>query len=236
MRAIVKYPRTPHLAGSRVQAGDEELKVVPLEELKGRPLVIEEKLDGSNTGISFDADGMLVLQSRGHVLTGGARERQFDLFKRWASWRQVALWEILRSRYLMYGEWLYARHTIFYDELPHYFLEFDILDRETEEFLSTERRRGMLAGSPVLSVPVLHEGPVKALKLDGLLGRSRCSSSELMEGLYIKWEEGGRVVGRYKYLRDSFLQAAADAETHWMDRPIEPNRLRPGVDLFGVCL
>ena len=41
-------------------------------------------------------------------------------------------------------------------------------------------------------------------------------------------------MARYKYLRDSFLQAASDAETHWMDRPIEPNRLRPGVDLFRV--
>nr|WP_321476740.1 RNA ligase family protein [uncultured Paludibaculum sp.] len=215
--------------GSRVQPGDEDLAVVDAPDLEGLPLVIEEKLDGSNSGISFE-EGALVLQSRGHVLTGGPRERQFDLFKRWASSHRDSLWRILRNRYLMYGEWLYARHTIAYDELPHYFLEFDILDRETRSFLSTDRRHALLAGSPVQSVPILARGAVHAW--DKLVTRSRCSSSELMEGLYIKWEADGHVLGRYKYVRRGFLQAVANSETHWMDRPIEPNMLRPGADLF----
>src|SRR5258708_2461593 len=130
----------------------------------------------------------------------------------------------------MYGEWVYARHTILYDELPHYFLEFDVLDRDAGEFLDTERRRKLLAGSPVFSVPVLATGQVGTL--EGIIGRSRCSSKEWMEGLYIKWEEDGRVRERYKYVRGSFLQAVADSETHWMDRPIVPNRLRAGVGIF----
>jgi ATP-dependent RNA circularization protein (DNA/RNA ligase family) len=231
MRAIVKYPRTPHLKGSRVQPGDEDLAAIDASALQNLPLVIEEKLDGANSGIGFDADGTLVLQSRGHALTGGPRERQFDLFKRWASTHQEPLRQLLGSRYLMYGEWLYARHTIYYDELPHYFLEFDILDREAGEFLSTDRRHTMLAGSPVRSVPVLGRGPVA--DWERLLGPSRCSSSEPMEGLYIKWEADGRVQGRYKYVRREFLQAVEDSEGHWMDRPIEPNRLRPGTELFA---
>jgi hypothetical protein len=37
----------------------------------------------------------------------------------------------------MYGEWVYAKHTVFYDKLPHYFLEFDILETKTGAFLST---------------------------------------------------------------------------------------------------
>ncbi|MBZ5521047.1 MAG: RNA ligase family protein [Acidobacteriia bacterium] len=230
MKAIVKYPRTPHIEGSRSQPGDEDVKIVPAGDLRGRPLVVEEKLDGSNSAISFESDGTLVLQSRGHVLTGGPRERQFDLFKRWSSWHRDALWRILGPRYIMYGEWLYARHTIAYDELPHYFLEFDVLDREAGEFLDTERRHKLLAGSPVMSAPVLATGSVKTF--EGLIGRSRCSSSESMEGLYIKWEEGGQVRERYKYVRGSFLQAVADSEEHWMDRPIVPNRLRAGVDVF----
>jgi len=32
-RSIRKYPRTPHLEGSRVQPGDEDLESVPLEVL-----------------------------------------------------------------------------------------------------------------------------------------------------------------------------------------------------------
>jgi hypothetical protein len=54
-----------------------------------------------------------------------------------------------------------------------------------------------------------------------------------MEGLYLKQEEEGRVIGRYKYVRPGILQAVADSDSHWMDRPIEPNTLRDNVDLFA---
>ena len=54
-----------------------------------------------------------------------------------------------------------------------------------------------------------------------------------MEGLYIKSEEDGSVLGRYKYVRSGFLQAVEEEGMHGMDRPIEPNQLRPDVDLFG---
>jgi hypothetical protein len=80
-----KYPRTPHLVGSRLQPGDADLAAVPFTELAGRYLVVEEKLDGANAAISFGADGELLLQSRGHYLTGGPRERQFGPFKAWAA-------------------------------------------------------------------------------------------------------------------------------------------------------
>src|SRR5260370_10749968 len=95
MIPILKYPRTPHIAGSRLQPGDEDLGVIAPEVLEAGSLVIEEKLDGSNSGISFDRDGSLVLQSRGHVLTGGPRERQFNLLKRWANHHVAALRDIL---------------------------------------------------------------------------------------------------------------------------------------------
>ena len=231
MIPILKYPRTPHIAGSRLQPGDEDMGVIAPEVLEAGWLVIEEKLDGSNSGISFDRDGSLVLQSRGHVLTGGPRERQFNLLKRWANHHVAALRDILAGRYVMYGEWLYARHTIAYNQLPHYFLEFDMLDKDSGEFLSTERRALLLAGGPVLSVPVLGTGSVG--RIDSYIGRSRFSSTETMEGLYLKQEEDGRVVARYKYVRPGFLQAVAHSDSHWMDRPIEPNILRDNVDLFA---
>ena len=28
-----------------------------------------------------------------------------------------------------YGEWLYAKHSVHYRKLPHYFFEFDIYDK-----------------------------------------------------------------------------------------------------------
>lgn len=230
MQPIVKYPRTPHIHGSRLQPGDEDLLMVAMESLQDLPLVVEEKVDGSNSGISFDPEGNLLLQSRGHILSGGPRERQFDLFKRWASHHVAWFRQCLGSRYILYGEWLFARHTIAYDQLPHYFLEFDILDRDAGQFLSTERRRQMLAGGPVVSVPVLATGA--KIQLSKHLGLSTCSTREAKEGLYLKHEENGQVLGRYKYVQPAFRQAVEASGEHWMDRPIEPNMLRPGVNLF----
>jgi hypothetical protein len=256
-----KYPRTHHIEGSRLQPGDEDLESVPFRRLAGRRLVVEEKVDGANAGISFDAAGQLRLQSRGHILTGGPRERHFALFKAWASRHQARLRAATNDRYVIYGEWLYAKHTVYYDTLPHYFLEFDVLDTATETFLSTERRRALLTGLPLASVPVLHAGPLRTLaNLRALLRPSlykganwqdslalRCAEqgldlatvraetdlSDLMEGLYIKVEEGGEVVERYKFVRADFLATVLQSGSHWLDRPIVPNSLRAGVDIYA---
>jgi len=261
MTAIRKYPRTRHLEGSRLQPGDEDLDSVPFRELRGRHLVVEEKLDGANAGLRFGPGGELLLQSRGHFLTGGYRERHFDLFKQWATTHAPALRAVLGDRYALYGEWLYAKHTIYYDRLPHYFLEFDVLDLRDDRFLSTPARRELLAGLPVVPVPVLREGPADDLDdLTALIGPSpykgpqwreslteaararglgvelavrETDPSDLMEGLYVKVEEDGAVVGRYKFVRASFLTAVVDSGTHWLRRPIVPNALAAGVDLFG---
>jgi hypothetical protein len=262
MEQIYKYPRTQHIEGSRLQLGDEDLEAVPFQELAGRHLVVEEKIDGANCALSFGPGGDLLLQSRGHYLTGGAREKHFNLLKPWAATHAGAVYERLGDRYVLYGEWLYAKHTVFYDALPHYFLEFDILDTHDNVFLSTPRRRELLAGLPVVSVPVLHQGKLNGLdELTAMIGPSQyitvrhlerlgeqcrrlgldperawreTDRSVLMEGLYVKVEEDGQVVERYKYVRADFLTAVFAAEGHWLNRPIIPNLLRDDVDLFKV--
>ena len=40
MNVIHKYPRTPHLEGSRLQAGDHDLGQVPFRDLHGARLVV----------------------------------------------------------------------------------------------------------------------------------------------------------------------------------------------------
>lgn len=66
MEELYKYPRTRHLEGSRKQAGDEDLNYVRFRDIRGKYLVLEEKIDGANCGISFGEDGRMYLQSRGH--------------------------------------------------------------------------------------------------------------------------------------------------------------------------
>ncbi len=261
MSELYKYPRTQHIEGSGLQPGDEDLNVVPFEEFAGRFLVVEEKMDGANSAVSFSSEGALLLQSRGHYLVGGEREKHFHLFKAWAKRYTAELWEALADRYVMYGEWLYARHSVFYTDLPHYFMEFDLFDKTNETFLSTQRRRELLARAPfVASVKVLHEGAVPSMQaLKALVGPSHfiapdslrrleaiCQEKHLdarqvlaetdqtglMEGLYIKVEEEGIVQERYKYVRAGFLQTVLNSNSHWLDRPIIPNGLRPDATLF----
>lgn len=139
-----KFPRTQHIEGSRLQHGDGDMKVIPWSDLKRRPLVVSEKLDGANVGISFSDQGDLLLQSRGHYLRGGPREKQFDIFKQLANDNVDVLFDALCSRYILYGEWMYACHSIYYDDLPCYFHAFDVYDKERDAFLSTARRDGLL--------------------------------------------------------------------------------------------
>lgn len=258
---IIKYPRTPHIRGSRLQPGDEDLRQRPFSDIAGRHVVLEEKIDGANTAISFTSDGELRLQSRGHFLTGGAREKHYDLLKQWAAVHKDRLREVLGDRYIMYGEWMYAKHTIYYDLLPNYFMEFDILDRETDKFLDTPSRHALIRDLPVSSCPVLASGVFANIgEITAYLGDSNFISADhigllreealrlgldadricretdatrTMEGIYIKIEEDGAVVDRMKYVRASFLQTVEESQSHWLDRPIVPNRIIvPITELF----
>ncbi len=263
MEQIIKYPRTLHIEGSKLQLGDEDYKNVKFDLIRDKYLVIEEKMDGANSAISFNDEGQLKLQSRGHYLTGGYRERHFDLFKTWANTVAYPLWETIGSRYIVYGEWMYAKHTVFYTDLPHYFLEFDVFDIEKQEFLSTEKRRALLGHlSFIVPVRILFEGVVQSkeklwemvvdspfIASDNMeqlasiciekgyrpeLNVAQTDPSILMEGLYIKQENDKTVEARYKYVRSDFLQTILDSGTHWLDRPIIPNQLATGVDIFTI--
>lgn len=261
MTPITKFVRTPHLAGSKLQPEDEDLSQIPWEDLRGKHLVVEEKIDGANSGISFDSEGNLLLQCRGHYLTGGAGERQFALFKQWAMAYITELFDILEDRYIVYGEWMYAKHSVFYDNLPHYFLEFDVWDKQESIFLSTPRRERLLDRGLITPVPVLAKGlwtePAEILNLigpstyktpewkphlnalvadrglDNLTVWKQTDPSDDMEGLYLKWEDGDEVKGRYKWVRGDFVQVVQDSGSHWKSRPILPNQLRSGTSLFG---
>lgn len=261
MERIFKYPRTVHIDGSRIQKGDENLNTIKFDEIRNKYIVIEEKVDGANCGISFDYNGKMYLQSRGHFLNGGYGERQFDLFKTWANVHKNALHKLLGSRYVMYGEWLYAKHTVYYDKLTHYFMEFDIYDKKENKFLSTKRRREILKDYKfILSVLVLFEGKAKTFKditrhmdksnfksedwnksledncnelnLSYEIAKYQTDKSDEMEGLYIKVESEDEVLLRCKYVRKTFINTILDSETHWANRPIIPNKLRGDVDLF----
>jgi hypothetical protein len=203
----------------------------------------------------------MVLQSRGHSLDGGGRERQFDIFKSWAQTFERDFREALSTRYVVYGEWMAAKHSEFYDNLPHLFLTYDLYDRENNVFLSTPARARVLDGLPIVPIHVVHEGWVPDKEVPKLVRNSvyktanwreslkkvaeaagqdpervleETDNTDLSEGVYLKLEddERGLTIGRYKFVRHEFLQVIADSGSHWASRPIIQNQLAPGVDLY----
>lgn len=236
-----KYPRTPHLAGSDGTSDDKKLGADDTARILTDPsLIVEEKLDGTNVGIHF-SNSQLVLQCRGHEVTAGMHP-QYDLFKQWAKTKEPVLKEMLGNRFLMYGEWLYAKHSIHYLSLPHYFFEFDIFDKEEKVFLDLEHRLELLKGTGIETVPVVHRGVIKLEQLQELIGPSEFYSQfenpltgttdDIMEGLYFRTESDGNVTSRAKFVRPAFTEKVKQS-SHWQYQTMIPNKLALNADIWS---
>lgn len=236
-----KFPRTPHLFGSRGTKDDRHLgERVSAAFISEPGLIVSEKIDGTNVGIHFTPAGDLVLQCRGHEITGGMHP-QYDLFKNWVSVKRPVLEAILGDRYILFGEWLYARHSVHYRRLPHYFFEFDLYDKEAAGFLSLSRRMQRLEGSGITTAPILHQGSTSHDALMALIDESSLGAhfdnpitgrtDTLMEGLYLRTESDGLVTKRAKIVRPEFVEKIKQSE-HWQHQPMVPNELKSGADIW----
>lgn len=245
----MKLPRTLHIEGSRLMPGQVDPEAVQFNKLDGQFLVIEEKVDGAGVSISLDSHWNIQLRHRGNP----ARGKEFKSLQEWTQkhWEDLLL--LLGERYILFGEWMYNKHTIFYDNLPHFFLESDIYDQERDRWLSTNARNDLLRDHPYIKrVPVIAAFKPSAFwQITSCIGKtkfqspnwqqtlqqkcvmmgapftkvlSETDSSGLMEGLYIKHEDDIQVLNRYKYVRYEFLQTILNSGSHLIDRlPIYNN-------------
>jgi hypothetical protein len=248
-----RYPKTLHLDGSGLVDAIGRRERLRWQDLAGRHVVVEEKIDGSETSFHFDSDAVLHVRARINDLAvsqrGGA-EKPFDTLKDWLVAIEEALFDRILDRYAVYGEWAYACHSVYYDALPHHFLEFDVYDKLTGEFLSTDRRRALLEGLPIHSVPVLYQGHAGRDHPSSLVAAplfrspgwkataaasasragvepaaflARVADNGLAEGVYGKIEEDGTVVARFKWVRPDFVSGIVEGGRHWKDAPLVPN-------------
>ncbi len=218
----IPFPRTNHLV---LMPGvvKPDLKRLHPEELMQRilasPSVAEEKVDGSNLGITFDQDGELFLQGRTKYLNLTKKHPQHHLLMTWVWWKRDLLWEALGPGRTLFGEWMVARHTIKYVALPDWFVAFDVMERPDHEgeaiFWSADRRNELLERVGITPVPRVAVGPFSSL--DQLLEMAEQPSpfgSEKREGLYLRLEEDGRLLARAKMVRPEF-QKKHEEEDDW---------------------
>lgn len=218
-----KFPRTPHLWGSGSTRDDRVLSLAETRAFLAEPLIVEEKVDGSNLGVGFDeSTGALSVQNRGHVLGRGEHAQYSPLWPFLAE-RHDALFEALGTARILFGEWCYARHSVAYDRLPSYFLAFDLYDKSTGTFAARAALEQLAHRAGIATVPVLDYSARLAdtAAVAAMVGPSRVGSSRA-EGVYLRRETNGRLSARAKYVRPDFTAGISE---HWASRPVTPNRL-----------
>ncbi len=217
-----RFPSTPHLSvlGDYPIRDDKVMSDAERIEFLRNEIVVEEKVDGANLGISFDSEGTVRAQNRGsYISLPGVG--QWKKLGDWLSVRTETLFEQLVDRYILFGEWCYARHSLGYDRLPDWFLGFDVYDRHAARFVGTSRRHEFFQATDVFPVPLIGQGHFTLSELTELLTESGLGKQPA-EGLYLRYDEGDWLVNRAKLVRPSFIQSV---QQHWSRSPVQPNRL-----------
>jgi hypothetical protein len=184
-------------------------------------LVVEEKVDGANLGISFDAQGRMCFQNRGQWLTGRL-SGQWEPLRGWAALHEDALRAFLPKDHILFGEWCHAQHSIPYDCLPDWFLGFDVLDSRSGSFWSVARRNVLLEVVHLAAVPHVAKGCFMLPDLLGLLDGISAYGSSRREGLYLRREAEGSLHTRAKLVRAEFTQSIGE---HWAKKQLTVNSI-----------
>lgn len=224
MSEFFRFPHTPHIAwlASGSPRDDKVLSLEDAEILLAGEVVIEEKIDGANLGFSIGSDGLLWVQNRGQYLlppfTG-----QFAQLGKWLDLHQDRLLDALTESLIVFGEWCAARHSLNYDQLPDWWLMFDVYEREAERFWSTVRRDELAALLGVSVVPCVYQGRVTMTQLKKhILGEASRFRQGDAEGVIVRSEDAVWLQKRAKLVRPNFTQAITK---HWRNRVVEWNRI-----------
>jgi ATP-dependent RNA circularization protein (DNA/RNA ligase family) len=219
----LRFPRTPHLTwlGSGSPRDDKVLLPEDAADLFSHSVVVEEKIDGANLGISFRAQEELRVQNRGSFLSWDSLHPQFKPLPRWIAAHRQVLTDSLRPNLILFGEWCYATHSIYYTRLPDWFLAFDVYDRTAGKFWSVERRNALAKKIGLATVPELARGQFDIVNIKRLLGPSRFTDGPA-EGIYVRWDQDGFLERRAKLVRAEFTQTIGE---HWSRAAIHTNHL-----------
>ncbi|MFI6904427.1 RNA ligase family protein [Nonomuraea sp. NPDC050394] len=210
----VHYPRTPHLPWSPGVSPDD-VRAGDLSGLRGREVVVTEKLDGENTTLYPDG------------LHARSPDSAHHPSRAWVKGLQGRIGARIPAGLRVCGENVYARHSIAYEELESWFYGFSVWDGE--RCLGWDRTVAFLRELGIPVPPVLWRGVFDERALRGLR-----PDPERQEGYVVRAAEefvladfAGRVA---KWVRRDHVRT----DTHWMHAPVVPNGLGPGAALWSV--
>ena len=220
MMKYYKYPRTFHIPDSPGLTGDDKV-MTSMKQFIGKEIVILEKRDGENT--SLYPDGKIHARS-----IDSSSHPWMSLLKQ--EWGNKCY--LLGERHRICGENLYAKHSIFYQDLTTFFEVFAIF-KEDEYCVSWDVIERTCKELDLKTVPVLWRGmygsddyelTIRLLKTR-IKNNTYFNNHDNIEGYVI------RVVDRIpynqysdyicKYVRPEHVQT----DKHWTKTWI-PNRLK----------
>ncbi|MEU6800808.1 RNA ligase family protein [Streptomyces neyagawaensis] len=209
------YPRTRHLPWSPGATADD-LRVTDLSGLRGREVVVTEKLDGENTTLYADGLHARSLDSAHHPS------------RTWVKALQARVGPYIPEGWRVCGENMFARHSLPYEDLESWFYGFSVWDAEGR-CLDWDRTVRFLRG---LGIPVprvlwrgeFDERALRALRLD--LGRQEGYVVRVADGFGAA-EFGARVA---KWVRAGHVRT----DTHWMHAAVVENGLGARAALWDV--
>ena len=220
MTAVIpKFPRTLQLPWS---PGDtrEDRKMDDVSGLLKVPVVVTEKLDGSNVCLTRDE-----VFARSH--SGAPTLPVFDWLKSWHAAHRTRLPE----HFSMFCEYLYAVPSIEYEGLPSYLWVIGFRNENLSLWVEWQQVCQLAADLGLPTVPVLGHGTFqRADELNGyttLLAKRRGFFGE-REGIVVRVERGILAhdfeFRTAKWVREGHVKA----EHHWMHQPIRKQKLVGG--------
>ncbi|KAG8711916.1 hypothetical protein FRC09_020341 [Ceratobasidium sp. 395] len=217
---LIKFPRTTHLLNLGAVAADDIVAESPASPpIHGSErVVITEKMDGANLGFSLSPSRALLVQNRSHYVHSEDHV-QFKALDSWTAEHREILYVILDrdnsfpERYVLYGEWMAATHSIAYTTLETLFYAFDLFDRVTNTFASRAVLEQTLTNTNIKLTPVLNvcdRIPTNEALSQMVRQRSHFYPGPV-EGIYLKVENDQVVRRRGKVVRGDFIAG----NDHW---------------------
>lgn len=212
-----KFPRTEHLVNLGAATDDDLiLTTSPITSLHG-DIAIEEKVDGGCMGISLASDLSILVQNRSRYITSKTHA-QYAKVGYWVESHQLQLLDLLHrdeqmpERFMLFGEWLAATHAIHYTVLPDLFLAFDLYDRLKDEFVSRPVLSALLKDTDIQQVPLMLEvqGSITTHDLCQMTNRQSAFRNGPVEGVYVRIQDNGKTLHRYKIVRADFAPGNSD--------------------------
>lgn len=214
----MKYPRTPHIPGSPGATNDDKIaSMETLESFYDYEVVITEKMDGENTTVMRDKVHARSQNSRDHVS------------RHWVKAQVAPIQYKIPEGMRVFGENLYAKHSIGYENLPSYFMIFGAMEKtRCGKLMMSWDETVMWAeelGFP--TVPVLFRGVLKSHSdLEKYMEQDAQGIYGLREGFVMRIAQEFDIDSFkrnvLKYVRKGHVQT----DKHWMFQQVEKNGLR----------